>query len=312
MRFGLLMPNIAPASPGGGNPFDRLLAIARAAEAAGFDALWITDHVMFREDEATGRPMEILECFVTLGALAAATERVRLGSYVAGVPYRNPALVAKMFTTLDVISHGRAIVGLGAAWHEEEFTAYGWPFPSLPERFERLAEAVQIVHALMTERPASFAGTHYAIADARNDPPPVQRPRPPILIGGGGERVTLRLVARYADYCNVSGDPATVAHKFAVLAGHCRAVGRPAEAITRTNDVSVLIDEDEARLAAKRERYPSFTNHPLVGTPAAVIAGLRAFAAAGTQETIVELVEAAELDAVRLFGETVIPALAND
>jgi len=311
MRFGLILPNIAPAPPDGSNLFDRVLAMAQTAEEAGFDTVWATDHVMFAPDQATGRPTHILECFVALGALAAATRRVRLGSYVAGVPYRNPGLLAKMFTTLDVISHGRAIVGIGAAWHAEEFAAYGWPFGTTKERLEKLEDAVHIIDKLMTEPPASHAGRHYAVANARNDPSPIQRPRPPILIGGGGEKVTLRLVARYADACNVSGDPAAVGHKFAVLRAHCAAVGRPYEAITRTNDVSVLIARDEAELAAKRARYASFVNHPLVGTPETIVAGLREFAAIGSQEIVVEIVDDAPLDAIRLFGEAVIPVLAS-
>jgi F420-dependent oxidoreductase-like protein len=308
MRFGQML---AAPSGGGDNAFDSMLALARASEAAGLDSVWVTDHFMFRNTDAPDEEIPLLECFVTLGALAAATRGIRLGSFVAGAPYRNPALLAKMVATLDVISHGRSIVGLGAGWHEEEFRAYGWPFPPVQERLARLAEAVQVVKALLTERPASFAGEYYTIAAALNDPRPVQRPRPPILIGGGGERVTLRLVAQHADLCNVFGDPATVARKFAVLRAHCADVGRPYEAITRTNHVTILLARDEAELARKRARYTWFPAHPVVGTPDAVIVALREFAAAGSQYVIFNLADAYELESTRLFGETVLPALAG-
>ena len=182
------------------------------------------------------------------------------------MPYRNPALVAKMCATLDVASHGRSIVGLGAGWHEPEFVAYGWPFPSVRARLEMLEEAIQIVDRLLTQRPATFRGKHYTIENAYNEPPPVQRPRPPLMIGGSGERVTLRLVAQYADMCNLFGDPATVARRYEVLRRHCAAVGRPFEAITRSNFASILLARDAAELAAKRARFPDFVGS--AGRPA--------------------------------------------
>ena len=157
-----------------GTHWDTTLAAARAGEQAGLDSLWLADHFMFPDHAHPEAEVPVFDCFVALGALAAITSRVRLGALVAGVPYRNPALLAKMLTTLDVIAHGRTIVGLGAAWHEPEFRAYGWPFPSVRERMERLEEAVQIVDRMMTQRPATFTGRHYRIAEAYNDPPPAE------------------------------------------------------------------------------------------------------------------------------------------
>jgi len=164
-----------------GNHWDTTLAAARACEQAGLDSVWLADHFMFPDKDDPSKEKPVFDCFVALGAIAASTSRIRIGELVVGVPYRNPALLAKMLTTLDVIAHGRSIVGLGAAWHEPEFRAYGWPFPSVRDRMEMLEEAVQIVDLLMTQRPASFNGKHYTVDGAYNDPMPVLKPRPPIM-----------------------------------------------------------------------------------------------------------------------------------
>jgi alkanesulfonate monooxygenase SsuD/methylene tetrahydromethanopterin reductase-like flavin-dependent oxidoreductase (luciferase family) len=214
-----------------------------------------------------------------------------------------------MLTTLDVVAHGRTIIGLGAAWHDEEFVAYGWPFPPVRERMEMLDEAVQIVDRMLTQRPASFVGKHYQVTDAYNDPPPVQQPRPPIMIGGSGEKATLRIVAQYADFCNVDGDPATVAHKYAVLREHCDRVGRPYETITRSNNVGILIAADERELAAKKARHGE--DFDLVGTPEAIIEGLHRYAEVGSQYVTFHLPDAWEITPIRLLGETVVPVVAR-
>jgi F420-dependent oxidoreductase-like protein len=292
-----------------GNHFDTLLAVVRACEQAGLDSVWMMDHFMFPDEEHPEKEVPLLECFVTLGALAAATRRIRLGALVAGVPYRNPALLAKMWATLDVVSHGRSIIGLGAAWHAPEFTAYGWPFPPVPQRMEMLEEAVQIVDRMLTQRPASFSGQHYSIQGAYNDPRPVQQPRPPIMIGGSGEQVTLKLVARYADYCNLFGDPATVAHLYDVLRRHCAAVGRPFDQITRCNHVGILIARDEAELAVKKARHPDYDG--IAGTPEVIVARLREYAAAGSQYVTFGLADAEDIPAIRLLGEAVLPQVAE-
>lgn len=307
MRMGL---QLSPGDPSdGGNHFDTLLAVAQAGEQAGLDSVWMADHFMFADEARPEKEEPVMECLVVLGAIAARTSRIRIGELVTGVPYRNPALLAKMCTTLDVISHGRSIVGLGAAWHEPEFTAYGWPFPPVRERMEMLEEAVQLIDRMLTQRPASFAGKHYTIRNAYNDPMPVQKPRPPLLIGGDGERVTLKLVAQYADYCNVFGDPATVAHKFAVLREHCASVGRPYGAITRSNHTGILIARDAAALAVKQEKHPDFEG--IVGTPDVVLAQLQEYAAAGSQYVTFDLADPADIAAIQLMGETILPQVAN-
>lgn len=292
-----------------GNHWDTTLAAARAAEQAGLDSVWLADHFMFPDAKDPAREVPVFDCFVALGAIAASTSRIRIGELVVGVPYRNPTLLAKMLTTLDVIAHGRTIVGLGAAWHEPEFRAYGWPFPSVRQRMQMLEEAVQIVDRVMTQRPASFSGQHYTVQDAYNDPLPVHKPRPPIMIGGSGEKVTLRLVAQYADFCNVGGDPATVAHRYEVLRQHCERVGRPFDAITRSNDASLLIAATERELAAKKERYGD--TFDLIGTPEQVLEGLQRYAQAGSQYLTFHMPDAKEIEPILLLGETVVPEAAR-
>ena len=306
MRMGLQLRPHYPSRYG--NHFDTTLEVVLACEQAGLDSVWVADHFMFADDEHPEKEVPIMECFVVLGALAAATSRIRLGELVAGVPYRNPALVAKMCATLDVISHGRSIVGLGAAWHEPEFTAYGWPFPPLRERMQMLEEAVQVIDRMLREPAASFSGKHYSIHNAYNDPQPLQKPRPPIMIGGSGERVTLRLVAQYADYCNVGGDPATVAHKYNVLRQHCEAVGRPFGEITLCNNVGIVVARDERELAAKKEKYPGFGE--IQGTPDMIIPLLEEYAKAGSSYITFYTPDAEEIEPILLLGESVLPQIA--
>jgi F420-dependent oxidoreductase-like protein len=292
-----------------GNHWDTTLAVVRACEQAGLDSVWLADHFMFPDRANPDKEVPVFDCFVALGAIAASTSRIRIGELVVGVPYRNPALLAKMLTTLDVIAHGRTIVGLGAAWHDEEFLAYGWPFPSVRERMEMLEEAVQIVDRMMTERPASFRGKHFTVEQAYNDPLPIQQPRPPIMIGGSGEKATLRIVAQYADFCNVGGDVETVAHKYAVLRQHCERVGRPFDAITRSNDIGILIAANERELAAKKERYGD--RFDLIGTPDQVIDGLQRYAHVGSQYVTFHMPDAKEIEPILLLGETVVGEVAH-
>lgn len=311
MLLGYQLGTYAPSAHG--NHFDTTLVVAQACEQAGLDSVWLADHFMFPDSVHPEREVPVFDCFVALGAIAARTERIRIGELVVGVPYRNPALLAKMLTTLDVISHGRSIVGLGAAWHEPEFTAYGWPFPPVAERMEMLEEAVQIVDRMLRQRPASFHGKHYTIENAYNDPMPVQHPRPPIMIGGSGEKTTLRLVAQYADLCNVFGDPALVAHRFGVLRAHCERVGRDYDTITRSNHVPILLARDAHELAAKQARFQDQfpAGEGLVGTPDTIIDGLKAYAAAGSQYVTFTMPDADDLEPIRLFGELVVPVVAQ-
>jgi len=226
-RFGVQLPNFSGVGAEG--LFEHVAGLAVSAETAGFDSVWVMDH-FFQIPLLGGADQPILESYTLLGALAARTERVQLGTLVTGVTYRNPGILAKMVTTLDVISGGRAILGIGGAWHDEEHDGLGIEYPTDPVRLDMLEEAVQVCRALFTEDDVTFKGKHFQLDHARNLPRPVQSGGPKILIGGGGEQRTLRLVARYADMCNVTGDAATLARKIEVLHRHCDEVGRdPAE-----------------------------------------------------------------------------------
>jgi F420-dependent oxidoreductase-like protein len=213
---------------------DRLTETARAADEGGAALFTVMDHVF--QMEGMGGPSEpMLEGYTTLGYVAAQTERVRLGLLVTGVTYRHPGLLAKIVTTLDVLSRGRAVLGIGAAWYEREHDGLGVPFPPTAERFERLEEALELVEQMWSDDDGPYEGRHYRLAETVCVPPPVQRPRPPILIGGSGERKTLRLVAGHADACNLFGEsPEVVAHKLEVLRRHCDDLGRDYDAIEKT------------------------------------------------------------------------------
>jgi len=312
VRFGLQV-NPYFAGPTG-NPWDAVKAAAQIADASTFDSLWLYDHLLY-EGGYSGHPYPepVLECFTALAAVAAVTQRIRLGQLVLGVPYRNPALVAKMATTLDQISHGRTILGLGAGWHKREYEAYGWgAFEEVPVRMKRLEEAVQVIRTLWTERPASYEGKFYHLDDVKDLPAPVQKPHPPIMIGGSGEKVTLRLVAKYAQWCNISGDPATVRTRLEILREHCAKVGRPYEEITRSNFATVVIGKDDADVARKRDRLADLipTNGALIGTPAQLIDTFRAYADVGIQYSVFRMPDWIDGEPIRLFADEVIPALS--
>jgi F420-dependent oxidoreductase-like protein len=211
-----------------------LAASAQAAEAGGCAKFTLMDHWFQMERFATAQdPM--LECYTGLGFVAGQTERITLSALVTGVTYRQPGLLAKIVTTLDVVSGGRAELGIGAAWYEREHKGLGVPFPPLGERFERLEETLEICQQMWSDDDGPYDGRHYQLAETICEPRPIQRPRPKILIGGSGERKTLRLVARYADACNLfAPEPAVVAHKLDVLAAHCADEGRDPAAIEKT------------------------------------------------------------------------------
>jgi len=246
MKIGLQIPNFTFGTPDD-QLFEQVLARATAAEESGFDSVWVMDH--FYQLPALGGPSQpMLEAYTLLGGIGARTRRVKLGTLVTGVTYRNPALLAKTVTTLDVITGGRAILGIGAAWYDVEHDGLGVDFPSDGDRLDRLEEAVQICRAMFRDERPTFTGRYFRTDEAWNVPRPVQPGGPPILIGGGGEKRTLRLVARYADFCNITGDLATIRHKVDVLHRHCEAEGRdPADITVSRLSTLVLTDtEDEA------------------------------------------------------------------
>jgi F420-dependent oxidoreductase-like protein len=226
-RYGVQLPSFSGVDPA--DLFEHVAGLVTAAEEAGFDSVWVMDH-FYQLPPLGGPDQPMLEAYTLLGALAARTRRVQLGTLVTGVTYRNPAVLAKIITTLDVISRGRAVLGIGAAWYDVEHQGLGVEYPADRVRLDMLEEAVQVCRAMFTGDDVSFSGTHYRLDHARNLPRPVQAGGPKIMIGGGGEKRTLRLVARYADQCNVTGDVSTLARKIGVLRRHCAEVGRdPAE-----------------------------------------------------------------------------------
>jgi F420-dependent oxidoreductase-like protein len=233
MELGIHYANFTlPGGPEAIGP--TLAATARAADDGGCSTFTLMDHWFQMESFATSQdPM--LEGYTSLGFLAGQTHTIKLSLLVTGVTYRHPGLLAKTVTTLDILSGGRAQLGIGAAWYEREHNGLGVPFPPVSERFERLEEALQICHQMWSDDDGPFEGTHYQLAETICSPRPLQQPAPKILIGGSGERKTLKLVARYADACNLfAADPAAVAHKLDVLARHCDAEGRDPATIATT------------------------------------------------------------------------------
>ena len=290
MKLGLQIPFFTwPGGPPalGGN----LGEIARAAEGAGYDSIWVMDH-FFQIPMVGPAEAEMLEAYTTLGYLAGQTTRVRLGALVTGVTYRHPGLLAKQVTTLDVLSGGRAYLGIGAAWFDREHIGLGVPFPPLKERFQRLEEALQIARQMWSEDNGPFEGKHYQLAETLNSPQALSKPHPPILIGGSGEKKTLRLVAKYADACNIFGaSPAEVAHKLAVLREHCEREGRNYDDIDKTMIRPIAINENS--------------------TPAQIVQMLGEYADVGVQTVLGALMGADQLPLIEIMGRDVIPQIKS-
>ncbi len=286
--------------------YEAMTRVAQEAEALGFHSIWLYDH--FHTIPPIPSQEVTFECWTSTAALARDTHRVRIGQLVTCNSYRNPALLAKMASTVDVLSHGRLVLGIGAGWYEQEYRAYGYPYPETGERLRRLHEAIQIILAMWTQDEATFEGTYHQVRGAINQPKGIQHPHIPLLIGGGGEKVTLRLVAQYGNACNVGGDIATIKRKFAALKQHCEELGRDYSDIRRT----ILIDdcaiaETEAAAIAKltpaqRSNLEELRRTQLIGTPAMIRQRLADYEAAGVQELVVRFVDATGLESVRLFA----------
>jgi F420-dependent oxidoreductase-like protein len=280
--FGLHLPNYTFPDTPTERLFDRIVEQAHAAEDAGFSLVTVMDHLY--QIQGIGPVTDpMLEGWSTLAALARETTRVRLGTLVTGVTYRNPALLAKTATTLDVISGGRAILGLGAAWNEEEHIGYGFEFPPIRERMDRLDEALTIIRAMFTQDRPSFEGRYYRIDQARNVPRPIQPGGPRILVGGGGEQRTLKIAAKHADLTHwfpLGLD--ALRHKNEVLEGYCEEIGRDPSTIERTMAAPVVVAANDAEAQTMLglmppERRPYIT----VGTPEQLAEALRPYLDAG-------------------------------
>ena len=281
-----------------------------------FDHLWLVDHFVPGAGGEMGADGPHLEGWTALAGLAMATERVRIGPLVTGNTYRHPAVLAKMATTVDHISKGRLEFGLGAAWHQYEHEVYGIRFPSVRGRLERLDESARLIKLLWTERSPKFEGKYYQLDGPPYNPPNVQQPHPPFLIGGGGEKRTLRTVARYADACNVQGTPEEVRHKFEVLDGHCREAGRDPSQIRRTIQVLLFLNEDPAFqqrvvqgvMALRGGSEDEARRSVLMGSVEDVRAGVQSFVDVGVREMHLGQFPRTHRESLLRFSKEVIPA----
>jgi F420-dependent oxidoreductase-like protein len=292
VRIGLQIPSFTWPD-GNAGIGSKLAEIGSTADEAGFDSLWVMDH--FFQIRGVGEPEEpMLEGYSALSYLAGVTQRAKLGTLVTGVIYRYPGILVKTATTLDVLSGGRAYLGIGAGWNEREALGLGVPFPSTRERFERLEEALQIAHQMWSGEVAPYDGRHYYLAETLNSPQVLSRPHPPVMIGGMGEQKTLRLVAQYADACNLFayGGEDVIRHKLDVLRRHCEDVGRDYEEIERTALGTVNLAPD--------------------GMTAEGVIGLcRGLNEAGIEHLIFNMPNVHEITPLETFGEKIIPAVAE-
>ncbi|GEA86267.1 LLM class F420-dependent oxidoreductase [Cellulomonas cellasea] len=327
MRFGLFIPQgwrqdltgIATA-----DHWNVMNGLAQHADTGDvWESIWVYDH-FHAVPEPNGEATH--EAWSLINAYAASTRRVRLGQMCTCMAYRNPAYLAKVAATADVISGGRVEMGIGAGWYEHEWRAYGYGFPRAGERLAMLDEGVQIFRQLWSTGTATLDGKHYQVDGAQLSPLPLQTDGPPLWIAGGGEQKTLRIAAQHAQYTNFDGTPETFTHKSEVLRGHCEALGRPFEEITRSSNYNVVIGATEAevedRLAWVADHYgrtvpakaaevvEQFRNGPLVGTPEQIVGKLRELEALGMTYAITYFAEAAyDRSGIELFEREVVPAL---
>ena len=316
MRFGLQHPSFSfdYKHDDTSQIFQSLKNLVTSAEEKGFDSFWVMDH--FHQLQMIGAPGEpMLEGWTTISALAGVTTKIKLGTLVTGIIYRHPSILAKMGATLDVISKGRLFMGIGAGWNEEESLAYGIAisFPSNRERLDRLEEAIQIIRKMWTDEPtATFIGKYYQIKNAYCNPKPIQRPSPPILVGGAGEKRTLEIVAKHADACNLFGSPETVKTKLNVLKEHCKKVGRDYDSILKTKLGSVLIDNNEEAAKERVSRIfkgmseQQISEYVIYGTADSVEKQIEMLEEIGIQYFIVNLEFSRELEELESFAKNVI------
>lgn len=262
--------------------WEPLLDFAEHVERAGWDGLWLADHFMPNQEDNSGPTGE---AWTALSALATRIPRIRLGTMVTGNTYRHPAVLAKMAAQVDVISDGRLVLGIGSAWQQNEHEAYGIPFYTVGSRLRRLEEAVQVIRSLFTNERTDFDGEFYQITDAPLAPKPIQPHGPSMLIGGGGEKVTMRIAAQYADEWNVWGDPETLRHKISVLERHCEDLGRDPDLIRKSANAMIHITDDPADAERTREKNP----RSLAGSVSEIQALVQEYVEAGVDELVVPI-----------------------
>ena len=289
----------------------KAVEIAELAEQLGYDSLWVYDHFHNVPEPANE---SVFECWTTLAAISQRTSRIRLGQMVGCASYRSPGLLAKITSNLDVISGGRLDWGIGAGWYWDEYEAYDYEFAENKVRIQRLRETVEIVKLMWREPAPSYEGRHFKVAGAQCDPKPLQQPHPPIWIGGGGEQLTLRVVARLADCANFGGNPEEFAHKCEVLQGHCRDVGRDYDEIRKTWSPELFIRETEAEVEAAgtqslwKEPFDSWQAGNLVGTPEQVAERVQQYVDLGCTGFVPWCADYPDDTTLRLFAEQVLPA----
>jgi F420-dependent oxidoreductase-like protein len=306
LRFGIQLV-------GEGGSWPEFRDTSRAIESLGYDTLWNHDHLLPVFGDPAG---PVFETMTTLTAMALSTSRIRIGTLVNGVMYRNPAILAKQAAMVDVLSDGRLEFSLGGSWAAHEFRAYGQSFPSAGERIARLDEALQIVRALWTNELTTYAGRYYQVTEAGCAPKPVQKPYPPIMVGGGGEEKTLRVVARHADMWGGEVGPEGCARKISLIRKYCGDIGRDADEIEMSVHPIFAIAPTEAEARAKaeaiaqrrRQSLETLQDSALIGSPSAIIERILAYLAAGVTHWVMPLVAPFDLDQARLFAEKVIPA----
>lgn len=307
--------------------YEIMTRVAKEAERLGLDSVWLYDHF---HTVPTSQLETNFECWISTAAIARDTSRVRIGQMVTCNGYRNPALLAKMASTVDVLSHVRLDFGIGAGWYEDEYLAYGYQYPDGPERLRMLREALQIFHSMWKDDYATFEGKYYQIREAINEPKGVQKPHIPIWIGGGGEKVTLKLVAQYGDACNIGGtNPDVYRHKFGVVRQHCEDVGRDYNSIIKSAEIFTFLlkpgqSAEDATAKARRdvsrlaghdvglEEFQSagYRGYPsnFVGTPQQCIDLYGTLLDAGVEYIIAYLGDVIHLETLQMFAEEVVPA----
>ena len=314
MKFGLQHPNYNFDYDGrdASQIIDSLKNLATKAENLGFDSFWVMDH--FHQISRVGnREDTMLEGWTAISVLAGITFKIKLGTLVTGIIYRHPSVLAKMGASLDVLSKGRLFMGIGAAWNQEESLAYGIPFFPNKERLLRLEEAIQIIRKMWTEEPAAtFNGKYYQINNAYCNPKPIQKPSPPIMVGGSGERQTLKIVAKYADACNLFGSAETIKRKLSVLKEHCKSVGRDYDSILKTKLGLIVVDNDNERVEKRVQQISKIMPKEQIGeflmygTPEEVMKQIGLLEEVGIQYLIVDLEPYRELEALEIFGNSII------
>lgn len=314
LLFGMFMPQgwkmELATIDGAASKWQKAVEIAKLAEELGYDSLWVYDHV-----HNVPRPANepVFECWTTIAAISQLTSRIKLGQMVGCCSYRNPALLAKITSTVDVVSGGRLNWGIGAGWYENEYRSYGYEFPKPAQRIRMLEETVEIVKRMWTEPTATFKGEHFEVNRAYCDPKPLQQPHPPVLIGGGGEQLTLRVVAKHANRSNFGGNPDQFAHKVEVLKSHCASVGRDFDDIQLTWSPEVFIrpTEDDVSSSGSRSQWgepaESWRAGNLVGTPEQVSEKLQSYVDLGLAGVMPWCSDYPDTTTMELFARDVMP-----